>query len=111
MPLKLQLRPKKGRKILGKCEVRLRDERQVAHLRADGGDLAGGGGAALYLSPHPLPQVGRAATRPQNQLKYVFICFLRTTGKFTYQLESSYSVGTVGYEDVDCDTIDHTYVR
>ena len=71
MPLKLQLRPKKGRKILGKCEVRLRDERQVAHLRADGGDLAGGGGAALYLSPHPLPQVGRAATRPQNQ----FICF------------------------------------
>ena len=36
---------------------------------------------------------------------------VRTTGKFTYQLESSYSVGTVGYEDVDCDTIDHTYIR
>ena len=35
----------------------------------------------------------------------------RTTGKFTYQLESSYSVGTVGYEDVDCDSIDHTYIR
>ena len=35
----------------------------------------------------------------------------RTTGKFNYQLESSYSVGTVGYEDVDCDCIDHTYVR
>jgi len=39
------------------------------------------------------------------------VLFHRTTGKFTYQLESSYSVGTVGYEDVDCDCIDHTYVR
>ena len=39
------------------------------------------------------------------------ILFHRTTGKFTYQLESSYSVGTVGYEDIDCDTIDHTYIR
>lgn len=39
------------------------------------------------------------------------VLFHRTTGKFTYQRESSYSVGTVGYEDVDCDCIDHTYVR
>ena len=65
------------------------------------------------------------------------VLFHRTTGKFTYQVstrsqyeqfennimgklisnqcflqrESSYSVGTVGYEDVDCDCIDHTYVR
>merc|ERR1711971_297009 len=39
------------------------------------------------------------------------ILFHRTTGKFTYQSESSYSVGTVGYEDVDCDSIDHTYIR
>jgi len=39
------------------------------------------------------------------------VLFHRTTGKFTYQLESSYSVGTVGYDDVDCDCIDHTYVR
>lgn len=39
------------------------------------------------------------------------VLFHRTFGKFTYQLESSYSIGTVGYEDVDCDTIDHTYVR
>ena len=38
-------------------------------------------------------------------------CNLRTTGKFSYQLESSYSVGTVGYEDVDCERIDHTYIR
>ena len=29
----------------------------------------------------------------------------------SFQRESSYSVGTVGYEDVDCDCIDHTYVR
>jgi len=39
------------------------------------------------------------------------VLFHRTYGKFTYQKESSYSVGTVGYEDVDCDYIDHTYVR
>jgi hypothetical protein len=32
-------------------------------------------------------------------------------GKFKYKQEGSYSVGTVGYEDVDCDFIDFTYVR
>lgn len=39
------------------------------------------------------------------------ILFHRTLGKFTYQYESSYSIGTVGYQDVDCHTFDHTYVR
>uniref|UniRef100_A0A023F8T2 Autophagy-related protein 101 n=5 Tax=Triatominae TaxID=70999 RepID=A0A023F8T2_TRIIF len=35
----------------------------------------------------------------------------RCLGKFCYKQEVSYSVGTVGYEDVDCDFIDFTYVR
>ncbi|KAK7573602.1 hypothetical protein V9T40_010793 [Parthenolecanium corni] len=34
----------------------------------------------------------------------------RTLGKFTFQRDGSYSVGTVGYEDVDCNFIDITYV-
>ncbi len=42
---------------------------------------------------------------------HINLSWFRTFGKFTYQLESSYSIGTVGYEDVDCDTFDHTYVR
>ena len=37
--------------------------------------------------------------------------FHRSFGKFTYKDESQYFIGTVGYEDVDCDYIDHTYVR
>ncbi|XP_063219798.1 autophagy-related protein 101 [Bacillus rossius redtenbacheri] len=38
------------------------------------------------------------------------VLFHRSLGKFRYRQESSYSVGTVGYEDVDCDFIDFTYV-
>ncbi|BES94876.1 Protein of unknown function (DUF1649) [Nesidiocoris tenuis] len=34
----------------------------------------------------------------------------RSLGKFTYKTEGRYSVGTLGYEDVDCDFIDLTYV-
>lgn len=36
--------------------------------------------------------------------------FHRTLGKFKYKKEGSYSVGTIGYQDVDCDFIDFTYV-
>ena len=39
------------------------------------------------------------------------VLFHRSFGKFTYKDESKYFIGTVGYEDVDCDYIDHTYVR
>ncbi|CAB4056957.1 ATG101 [Lepeophtheirus salmonis] len=39
------------------------------------------------------------------------VLFHRTFGKFNYQEESSYYMGNIGYEDVDCDYIDHTYVR
>uniref|UniRef100_A0A8C4WWM9 Autophagy-related protein 101 n=1 Tax=Eptatretus burgeri TaxID=7764 RepID=A0A8C4WWM9_EPTBU len=35
----------------------------------------------------------------------------RTTGKFHYKREGTYSVGTVGVQDVDCDSMDLTYVR
>lgn len=34
----------------------------------------------------------------------------RTLGKFTFNEDGSYSVGTVGIQDVDCDFIDVTYV-
>ncbi|XP_014679019.1 PREDICTED: autophagy-related protein 101-like [Priapulus caudatus] len=39
------------------------------------------------------------------------LLFHRTLGKFHYKQEGSYSVGTVGMEDVDCDFIDLTYMR
>ncbi|XP_048756909.1 autophagy-related protein 101-like isoform X2 [Ostrea edulis] len=35
----------------------------------------------------------------------------RTVGKFHYKQEGTYSTGTVGVEDVDCDFVDFTYVR
>lgn len=35
----------------------------------------------------------------------------RTVGKFHYKQEGTYSIGTVGVEDVDCDFVDFTYVR
>lgn len=35
----------------------------------------------------------------------------RTLGKFHYKQEGSYSVGTLGFVDEDCDFIDFTYVR
>lgn len=38
------------------------------------------------------------------------VLFHRSLGKFNYTSEGSYSVGTVGYTDVDCDFIDLTYV-
>lgn len=38
------------------------------------------------------------------------VLFHRSLGKFTYNTDSSYAVGTVGYADVDCDFIDLTYV-
>lgn len=39
------------------------------------------------------------------------LLFHRTLGKFDYKQEGSYSVGTIGFEDVPCDFIDFTYVR
>ncbi|CAG7728843.1 unnamed protein product [Allacma fusca] len=39
------------------------------------------------------------------------ILFHRTLGKFHYRQEGKYSIGTIGYEDIDCDFIDLTYVR
>ncbi|CAB0039675.1 unnamed protein product [Trichogramma brassicae] len=39
------------------------------------------------------------------------VLFHRCLGKFTFKQEgSNYSVGTVGYQDVDCNFIDFTYV-
>ncbi|ENN77969.1 autophagy-related protein 101 isoform X3 [Dendroctonus ponderosae] len=38
------------------------------------------------------------------------VLFHRSLGKFTYSNETSYSVSTVGFTDVDCDFIDLTYV-
>lgn len=39
------------------------------------------------------------------------LLFHRTLGKFHFKQASSYSVGTIGMEDVDCDFVDLTYVR
>uniref|UniRef100_A0A1E1XVN6 Autophagy-related protein 101 n=1 Tax=Amblyomma sculptum TaxID=1581419 RepID=A0A1E1XVN6_AMBSC len=39
------------------------------------------------------------------------LLFHRTLGKFHYKEEGSYSVGTVGFEDITCDFVDFTYVR
>ncbi len=39
------------------------------------------------------------------------LLFHRTLGKFHYKQEGSYSIGTVGWVDVDCDFVDFTYVR
>lgn len=38
------------------------------------------------------------------------LLFHRTLGKFHYKQEGNYCVGTVGFEDVECDFIDLTYV-
>lgn len=38
------------------------------------------------------------------------VLFHRSLGKFLYNAEGSYSVGSVGYSDVDCNFIDLTYV-
>lgn len=35
----------------------------------------------------------------------------RSTGKFHYKKEGTYSIGTVGTQDTDCDFIDFTFVR
>ena len=39
------------------------------------------------------------------------LLFHRSTGKFHYQQQGSYTIGTIGFEDVDCQYIDCTYVR
>ncbi|TRY64282.1 hypothetical protein TCAL_01834 [Tigriopus californicus] len=39
------------------------------------------------------------------------VLFHRTVGKFHYTNESSFTIGNLGFEDVDCDFIDHTYLK
>lgn len=38
------------------------------------------------------------------------VLFHRSLGKFFYNSEDNYSIGSIGYTDVDCDFIDLTYV-
>lgn len=38
------------------------------------------------------------------------LLFHRSTGKFHYKNNDTYAVGTIGFQDVDCDFIDFTYV-
>ncbi len=42
---------------------------------------------------------------------FTTILLHRSTGKFHYKKEGTYSIGTVGIQDVDCDFIDFTFVR
>lgn len=39
------------------------------------------------------------------------IVFFRSSGKFTYKHESSYSIGSLGFQQVHCKSIDFTYIR
>ena len=39
------------------------------------------------------------------------VFFHRSTGKFSYVDENNYSIGPIGFEDVDCELLDLTYVR
>lgn len=39
------------------------------------------------------------------------ILFHRTIGKTTFRRDGGYSIGTVGFEDVACDSLDFTYCR
>ncbi|XP_074595052.1 autophagy-related protein 101 [Brevipalpus obovatus] len=39
------------------------------------------------------------------------VLYYRTHGKVTYKNEYSYSVGTLGYEEVTCDFFNFTYIR
>jgi len=52
---------------------------------------------------------GRQVEEAVSSLFHTLL-FHRTLGKFHYKQEGNYCVGTVGYEDVDCDFIDLTYV-
>lgn len=53
---------------------------------------------------------GRQVAEAVASLFHTLI-FHRSFGKFHYKQEASYSVGSIGFEDVDCDFIDFTYVR
>jgi len=53
---------------------------------------------------------GRQVEEAVSSLFHTLL-FHRTLGKFHYKQEGNYCVGTVGYEDVDCNFIDLTYVR
>lgn len=52
---------------------------------------------------------GRQVEEAVSSLFHTLL-FHRTLGKFHYRQEGSYSVGTVGYQDQDCEFIDLTYV-
>lgn len=39
------------------------------------------------------------------------VIFNRCCGKFNYNYDNSYSIGTLGFEEVICDFIDFTYIR
>lgn len=52
---------------------------------------------------------GRQVEEAVSSLFHTLL-FHRTLGKFHYKQEGNYCVGTVGYEDADCDFVDLTYV-
>ncbi|XP_046637305.1 autophagy-related protein 101-like [Daphnia pulicaria] len=53
---------------------------------------------------------GRQVEEAVSSLFHTLL-FHRTLGKFHYQQDGKYTVGSVGYEDTDCDFVDLTYVR
>ncbi|XP_067945320.1 autophagy-related protein 101-like [Watersipora subatra] len=62
---------------------------------------------------HPLKTLEVEGHQIEEAVRAIMhtILFLRAKPKYTYKGPGSYSIGTVGYEDVDCDCIDLTYTR
>ncbi|XP_015128998.2 autophagy-related protein 101 isoform X6 [Gallus gallus] len=88
----------------------------------------GGGGGEMGLCPTSSGPRSRAAAMncraevlevsvEGRQVEEAMLAVLhtvllhRSTGKFHYKKEGTYSIGTVGTQDVDCDFIDFAYVR
>lgn len=57
-----------------------------------------------------LQVLGRQIEEAAHSIFHTLLLY-RSVGKFTYKKEDKFSVGALGFVDVDCDFIDLTYVR
>lgn len=56
-------------------------------------------------------QCGHRETTDVAQALVHSLIFFRTHGKFNYKHEGSYSIGTLGFEKVDCEYLNFSYIR
>ena len=58
-------------------------------------------------------EIGLEARQVEEAVLCMFhtVLFHRSYGKFAYKDDNSFTVGTLGFDDVDCEHIDCTYVR